>query len=145
MLSMDVKVKLLRETAKIPSYANPGDAGFDFVCTDSFYVPPRGIAIALTGLAFEIPEGYEIQVRSRSGLAANRAVFVLNSPGTIDSGYRGEVKIILQNTSDRIQYFEPGDRVAQGVLQKVPNATFIVVDELSSSVRGAGGLGSTGV
>lgn len=145
MLLMDVKVKLLSTAAKIPTYANPGDAGFDFVCTNSFWIPPRGSAIALTGLAFEIPPGYEIQVRSRSGLAANRAVSVLNSPGTIDSGYRGEVKVILQNSGDKIQYFESGDRVAQGVLQKVPTAVFVLVDELASSERGEGGLGSTGV
>lgn len=142
---MNVKVKKLHTEAKIPSYANPGDAGFDFSSVEDFRLLPGKIAIVPTGLAFEIPEGYEVQVRSRSGLAAKQGISVLNSPGTLDSGFRGEIKIILFNNSRNIYEFKAGDRIAQGVLNEVPKAVFIPIEELSSSVRGEGGFGSSGV
>ena len=142
---MNLKVKKLKSEAKFPSYANPGDAGFDLSCTEDFRILPGKIAIISTGLAFEIPDGYEIQIRSRSGLAAKQGLFVLNSPGTIDSGYRGEVKVILYNASPFLHNFTAGDRIAQGVPSEVPKVNFIEVTDLTETVRGDGGLGSSGV
>ena len=97
-----------------------------------------------TGIYLEIPEGYECQIRSRSGLAAKFGIFVLNSPGTIDSGYRGEIKVILKNSDYHRYEIKKGERIAQMVVAPVTTATFIEVAELSDSERGVGGLGSTG-
>lgn len=143
---MNLKIKLLSPSAKIPSYAHPGDAGFDISASEGFRIYPGKIAIVSTGFALEIPKGFEVQIRSRSGLAANKGLSVLNSPGTIDSNYRGEIKVILHNSSHNIYEFHPGDRIAQGVLSQVPEAVFTVVEELTDNQdRGSGGLGSSGV
>ncbi len=144
-MKIAVKVKKLTNDAIVPTYAKPGDAGFDFHATDEGFLLPGETAVIGTGLAFEIPEGYEIQVRPRSGLAAKHGITVLNSPGTVDAGYRGEVKVILHNAGHGAFEINKGDRIAQGVLSKVNQAKFIEVDELEESERGADGFGSTGV
>lgn len=128
------------------SYKHAGDSGFDIRSKDKHIIPPRGQTTIATGLYFSVPEGYELQIRSRSGLADKNGVFVLNSPGTVDSGYRGEVKVILQNTHKyHWFYVNPGDRIAQAVLCPVLRAEFSAVDSLDETTRGEGGLGSTGV
>lgn len=138
-----VKFKRLHPDAKVVQ-ATKGSAGFDLVATEAIQVSPGDRAMVSTGLALEIPEGYEAQVRPRSGLAAKHGITVLNSPGTIDSDYRGEVKVILHNTGRFVYSVAAGDKVAQLVVQKVPFVVFEAVDELSSTERGAGGFGSSG-
>lgn len=142
---MRIGIKKLREDAVIPTYADAGASGFDFYIPkglDAQCVWP-GHAVAIpTGLAFEIPNGYEIQVRGRSGLAFKESVVC--HFGTIDSSYKGEVKLLLINFGQKMLKFEPGQRVAQGVLAPVIRAEFAEVDELSDSERGANGFGSSG-
>ena len=133
--------------AVIPEYKTVGAAGADlYALVDSpITLAPGKTAMVPTGLFFEIPEGYEIQVRPRSGLAAKNGVTVLNTPGTIDSDYRGEIKIILINLGDKDFIINSGDRVAQMVIAPLIQASFSIVDELSDTTRGSGGFGSTGV
>lgn len=133
--------------AVIPEYKTVGAAGADlYALVDSpITLAPGKTAMVPTGLFFEIPEGYEIQIRPRSGLAAKNGVTVLNTPGTIDSDYRGEIKIILINLGDKDFVINSGDRVAQMVIAPVIQASFSIVDELSDTTRGSGGFGSTGV
>lgn len=141
-----LKFKRLRPAAQLPFYASSGAAGMDitFCPQDNIarLVGKKEIFIAETGLAVEVPEGYELQCRPRSGLAA-RGVAVNNAPGTIDSDYRGEIKVILINHG-RLRAFTPGDRIAQLVLAKTPKLEIVEVDELSNTARGEGGFGSTG-
>lgn len=133
----------------LPSYQTEGAAGMDIRAysssSASTILGPGETMTVETGLCMEIPDGYEIQVRSRSGLAAKNSVHVLNSPGTIDSDYRGEIKIILKNSGKDPFEINNGDRVAQLVLAKVEKMPIVVADDLSSSWRNDGGLGSTGV
>ena len=128
-----------------PLYATEGAAGCDLVSSAEVTLAPGETALVSTGLFLEIPEGYEMQVRSRSGMALKKNLIVLNSPGTIDSDYRGEVKVILKNLSAVHHKVERGDAVAQGVFARVPRAKFMITSELSSTKRGEGGFGSTGV
>jgi dUTP pyrophosphatase len=135
-----------------PEYATAGSSGFDLRAnlTEPMGLSPRGgFAIVPTGLYFEIPENFEIQVRSRSGLAAKNQVVVLNSPGTVDADYRGEVKVILINHSDEVFTINHGDRIAQAVIASVIGknfAKFSKVDNIDENTeRGSGGFGSTGV
>lgn len=133
--------------AVVPEYKTAGAAGCD-VC--AFIEQPVTIqsgkfAMIPTGLYFEIPEGYEIQVRPRSGLAAKNGITVLNTPGTIDSDYRGELRIILINLGDKDFVINNGDRIAQIIIAAVTQAQFKIVDSLSETERGTGGFGSTGV
>jgi dUTP pyrophosphatase len=128
----------------LPKYAKYGDAGMDICAAEDDFISPFNWKAISTGLFVEIPEGYEIQIRSRSGLAFKHGVAVLNSPGTIDSGYRGEIKVILKNNDYRRYNIKKGERIAQMVVAPVTNATFIEVAELSDTERGEGGLGSTG-
>jgi len=142
-----VKIAKLHPDAQIPQYQTPGSAGFDFVSVERVELKPgewRGIA---TGLAIELPEGYELQVRPRSGLALKKGVSVLNSPGTIDSDYRGEIKVILINFGQTPVILEKGERIAQGVIAPVVQAQFgeVEVEELTPTQRGSGGFGSTGI
>lgn len=139
-----VKLKKLDERAVLPQKATSGAAGFDLVTIEDFTLPHMGRAMVRTGISMEIPEGYEGQVRPRSGLAARQGITVLNSPGTIDSDYRGEVKVILVNFGPDAS-FKEGDRIAQLVIQTVPDVTFAEVEETSDTDRGDGGFGSTGV
>ena len=128
----------------LPKYAKHGDAGMDICAAEDVQIKAFSWTTIPTGIYLEIPEGYECQIRSRSGLAAKFGIFVLNSPGTIDSGYRGEVKIILKNEDHRPYEVKKGDRIAQMVFAPVTNATLTEVAELSDTDRGEGGLGSTG-
>jgi dUTP pyrophosphatase len=129
----------------VPSYANPGDAGADLVTTVDVVIEPGERTTVGTGVAIALPEGYAAFVHPRSGLAARVGLSVVNTPGTIDSGYRGEIRICLVNHDLRepIQ-LRRGDRIAQLVVQRVEHAVFREVDELGESERGAGGYGSTG-
>ncbi|MCR4742537.1 MAG: dUTP diphosphatase [Treponema sp.] len=143
-----IKIKCIKEDgATIPLYKTAGAAGADLCAKISqpLTIKAGKFAMVPTGLFFEIPEGYEVQVRPRSGLAAKNGVTVLNTPGTIDSDYRGEIKVILVNLSDTDFVINNGDRIAQMVVAPVTQAEFIVSDKLSETERGAGGFGSTGV
>ena len=130
----------------MPEYKHDGDSGFDLAANEDIDIPAKGVALVSTGVRFGIPNGYEIQVRSRSGLAAKSGVFVLNSPGTVDASYTGEVKVILANFGHNSVHVQKGDRIAQAVLAPVEKAQFVVVDKLNEeTTRGEGGFGSTGV
>lgn len=145
---MNLKIKRLRSSAQLPAYATAGAAGMDVKAdlgNDFLYVKPGEAVVVPTGLSMEIPEGYEVQVRPRSGLAAKNGVTVLNSPGTIDSDYRGEVKVILINHGPVEFSINHGDRIAQLVLSKVERLPIVEVQETNETDRGAGGLGSTGI
>ena len=133
--------------AVVPSYKTDGAAGAD-VCaflTEPVTIAPGSFAMIPTGLFFEIPQGYEIQVRPRSGLAAKNGITVLNTPGTIDSDYRGELKIILINLGSSAFVVNNGERIAQIIVSPVTVADFKLTDSLSDTVRGEKGFGSTGV
>lgn len=141
-----IKFQKLTEDAQIPQKAHAGDAGYDLYASEQeVCIPKMKTAMVSTGLALEIPEGYEAQVRSRSGLAKKEGVFVLNSPGTIDSGYRGEVQVLLANFGDEDYTVNKGDRIAQIVFQKLSPVELSPARGLSSSGRGKGGFGSTGM
>ena len=133
--------------AVIPEYKTSGAAGAD-ICAlldVPLTIPAGKFAMVPTGLFFEIPEGYEVQIRPRSGLAAKNGVTVLNTPGTIDSDYRGEIKVILINLGAADFTINSGDRIAQMVVAPVTQAAFSITDSLSETERGAGGFGSTGI
>ena len=133
--------------AVIPEYKTRGAAGAD-ICAlldAPLTIPAGSSAMVPTGLFFEIPEGYEVQVRPRSGLAAKNGVTVLNTPGTIDSDYRGEIKVILINLGQADFTVNSGDRIAQMVVAPVTQASFTISDSLSQTERGSGGFGSTGI
>lgn len=143
-----VRVKLRRlphgEGLALPAYATDGAAGMDVLSAEDVELAPGARAAVATGLALAIPSGYEIQVRPRSGLALKHAITVPNTPGTIDSDYRGELKIILINHGQESFAIARGDRIAQLVLAPVVQAAWDEVEELDETVRGAGGFGSTG-
>jgi dUTP pyrophosphatase len=128
-----------------PSYAHVGDAGADLCSTESFQLQPGERRLVGTGVAIALPAGYAAFVHPRSGLAARHGVSIVNAPGTVDAGYRGEIKVCLINT-DRVSSFHVarGDRIAQLVIQRVNRANFVPVTELPDSARGIGGYGSTG-
>ncbi len=142
---MIVKV-INRSGRELPNYQTPLAAGMDVTAAmeESVVIEPLGRAMIPTGLFVEIPAGYEIQVRPRSGLAAKHGITVLNSPGTIDADYRGEIKVILVNLSDEAFEVKPGERIAQLVLASHERIEWDAVGELSDTERGAGGFGSTG-
>lgn len=139
-----VRVKKISENAKMPVYSTSDAAGFDFYTIESKELDPQETYIFKTGLKMEIPSGYEIQVRPRSGLSAKTGLRLANAPGTIDADYRGEVGIIITNTSYKNVLVQAGDRIAQGVLAQVPQADFQEVSELTETERGLNGFGSTG-
>jgi dUTP pyrophosphatase len=129
----------------VPAYAHPGDAGADLVSTESLRLEPGQRALVATGVRIALPEGFAAFVVPRSGLAAKHGITVVNSPGTVDAGYRGEIKVSLLNTDSAQAYdIAAGDRIAQLIVMPVTRATFIPVEELPDSVRGDGGFGSTG-
>lgn len=136
-----MKVKVF---GNIPVYARDGDAGADLVADETVRVGAGQRVIVSTGTYFELPKGLVALVHPRSGLALKYGITVLNAPGTIDSGYRGEVKVILYNTSNKDFVVKPGDRIAQVVFQKYEHVTFQPVAKLSESERGDAGFGSTG-
>lgn len=131
-----------------PSYNYISDSGFDLYSTEEIVVNPLGRALVPTGLAFDIKDGYEIQVRSKSGLAINQGLFVLNSPGTVDSGYLGEVKVIIFNTNSEQVTIKKGMKIAQAVLCPVINGKYVDLElkkDLGQKDRGDNGFGSTGI
>ena len=150
---MKVRIKKLHPDAIIPMYATEGASGFDLVAIEDVEIGPDCTALIRTGLSFEVPKGYELQVRPRSGLSLKTRMRVANSPGTVDADYRGEVCIIIDNIDSvcpqygggRIQVIKKGDRIAQGVICPVIQAELEEVTGLSDSERGSGGFGSTGV
>lgn len=141
---MKIKIKKLHQDAKIPMYQSDGAAGFDFCSVEKCVIKAGEWLLVKTGLAFEIAQGYELQIRPRSGLALKNGISVLNSPGTIDSDYRGEIGIVLINHSKIDFCIEVGDRIAQGVVASVRQVIFEEVEVLSDTQRGSGGFGSSG-
>ena len=140
---MKLKIKNLSDNP-MPCYKNPGDSGMDICSNEDVRILAFNWKLISTGIYLEIPEGYEVQVRSRSGLAAKYGLMVLNSPGTIDSGYRGEVSVILMNHNHFPYDVTKGDRIAQLVMAPVVRADIVTVSELSTTERNEGGFGSTG-
>lgn len=146
-IGMNIKIKRLRPDAIVPQYQTAHSAGMD-VCAaidSAITLAPMQRQIVPCGFSMAIPEGYEVQVRARSGLAAKNGIGLVNGVGTIDADYRGELGVILINYSDTAFVINPGDRVAQIVVAKYEQATWQEVDELSDTNRGTGGFGSTGV
>ena len=143
--AVEIAVTRVRDEAVLPSRAYDGDAGFDLAACESVTLAPGERAAVSTGLAVEIPDGYAGFVQPRSGLAARHGITIVNSPGLVDSGYRGEVLIVLLNT-DRHEAFsvEPGMRIAQLVILPVPAVELLEVEQLAESQRGARGHGSSG-
>lgn len=139
-----LKIKKLDSNATIPEYQSKGASGFDLCSLGEVSIPQGKFALIATGLAFSIKEGYEIQVRPRSGLALKHGITVLNTPGTIDSDYRGEVKVILINLGNEDFVIKKGERIAQAVLCKIKQAKIKEVDFLDETKRGSNGFGSTG-
>ena len=146
MTPVNVHIKLLDPELPAPAYAKPGDAGADLRSRIDFDLEPGERALVPTGVAIALPEGYVGLVHPRSGLATKNGITIVNAPGTVDSGYRGELMVTLLNT-DKTKSFhvQRGDRIAQLIIQKYEHATFTVVDELEQTERGASGFGSSGI
>lgn len=144
-VDLDVQVLRLDPDLPLPSYAHPGDAGADLLTTVDVTLGPGERALVPTGVAFALPDGYVALVHPRSGLAARHGLSIVNAPGTVDAGYRGEIKVLLINhdPGEPIE-LRRGDRIAQLVIQRFERARFVEVPELPDSVRGSGGYGSTG-
>lgn len=142
---MTLRFRRIHPDAALPSYAHEGDAGMDVRSVEELELAPGARALVHTGLVMMLPPGWEAQVRPRSGLALKHGVTVLNTPGTIDAGYRGEVGVILANFGDRPFKVSKGDKVAQVVVAPVTRAEIVETSELDETERGAGGFGSTGV
>ena len=138
------KVKKLREDAILPKYASSGHSGADLFTPEAVVIRAGERKLVKTGIAIALPEGYEAQVRSKSGLALKAGLMVLNSPGTVDEKYRGEVGVIIFNTDENDYEFNAGDKIAQLVISPISQSHFIEVDELDETDRGQGGFGSTG-
>lgn len=143
MEKMKVKIKA-EEGVTLPAYATPGSSGMDVRAKEAACIPAGKRGCVGTGLYLEMPEGCEAQIRPRSGLALKHGVTVLNTPGTIDSDYRGEIRVILANLGDEDFAIEPGDRIAQMVFAAVTQVTLHRAEELDETERAAGGFGSTG-
>jgi dUTP pyrophosphatase len=142
---LDVLITRLDPAVPLPAYARPGDAGADLFAAEDVDLAPGERALVRTGIAIALPQGYAWFVHPRSGLAARHGVTLVNAPGTIDAGYRGEIKVILLNTDPaRAVSLRRGDRIAQLVVQRVENVTFREVPALPESTRGDSGFGSTG-
>lgn len=144
MQTVEIKFQKLHPDAQVPSYAHTGDAGADVYSVAEVTLQQGDRAAIPTGLAVDIPLGYEIQVRPKSGLALKHGIAVLNSPGTVDAGYRGEIQIIVINLGKEAYTFAKGQKIAQLVLKPVIQAQY-VEGELGTSDRGVGGFGSTGL
>ena len=142
---MTLRFKKFHPDAVLPSYAHPSDAGMDVRSVDDLTIAPGKRALVHTGLVMLLPPMYEAQVRPRSGLALKSGVTVLNTPGTIDSGYRGEVGVILANFGDADFHVRKGDKVAQIVIAPVTQPEIVETSEVDETDRGSGGFGSTGV
>jgi len=140
-----IKIKKINPEAIIPHYSHEGDAGMDVYSCEDNSINPNERKLISTGLSFEIPRGFEIQVRPKSGLALNSGITVLNTPGTLDSGYRGELKVILFNTSKNTYDVKKGEKIAQIVLARYEEAEIEEASELTQTTRAEGGFGSTGL
>ena len=147
---MKINIKKMHKDATIPNYATKGSSGFDLHSIEKVVLLPNETVLIKTGLIFEIPEGYEMQIRPRSGLSLNSPLRICNSPGTIDSDYRGEVCVIIQNTSNMydktgiLKVIEKGEKMAQAVICPVIKAEFELVEYIEQTDRGESGFGSTG-
>src|SRR3989338_3275263 len=141
---MIVKIKKTRPEARIPDYANKHDAGVDLYSCESLEIKPGERALVPTGIKIAVPEGFEAQVRPKSGLALNHGITMLNTPGTIDAGYRGEIAVIVINHGREKFVVEKGKKIAQMVFNKIEKVHFEEVEELDNTSRGEGGFGSTG-
>ncbi len=142
---MTLSIRRIDPAAQLPTYAHPGDAGMDVRSIETVTLRPGGRALVRTGLVFQLPPDAEAQVRPRSGLALKHGVTVLNAPGTIDAGYRGEVGVVLVNLGEELFTVEKGMKVAQVVVAPVARAEIAEVAETDATARGADGFGSTGV
>ena len=140
-----MRVKKLVPEAVIPTYAHPGDAGLDLYSVENCVVEPHCARLVRTGIAIELPANTEAQIRPRSGLALKHQITVLNAPGTIDAGYRGEIGVILMNHGGRTFVIERGMKIAQLVIKPVLRVEIEETEELSETKRGSGGFGSTGI
>ncbi len=141
----DVLIKRLDPGLPLPARSHPGDAGVDLVAAADVDLPPGQRAVVPTGIAIALPDGYAAFVHPRSGLAARHGVTIVNAPGTVDAGYRGEIRVTLLNTDPaQAVRFQRGDRIAQLIIQRVARPVFHEVDRLPGSARGEGGFGSTG-
>ncbi|HVX54747.1 dUTP diphosphatase [Nocardioides sp.] len=144
-MPLDIAILRLDPALPAPAYAHPGDAGADLVTGVDVVLAPGERALVPTGIAIALPEGYVALVHPRSGLAARHGLSIVNTPGTIDAGYRGEIKVLLINHDPHEEIrLRRGDRIAQLVIQRVETARFVEVETLPTSVRGEGGYGSTG-
>jgi dUTP pyrophosphatase len=145
MASIEVRI-VNHSSHPLPAYATAGSSGLDIRAhiEDPLSFKPLERRLVPTGLFIELPQGYEAQIRPRSGLAIRQGITCLNTPGTIDADYRGEIKIILINLSEEVQVINPGDRIAQLVIQQVEKLVWVVVEELQVTERNAGGFGHTG-
>jgi len=145
ILKQDVKFIILHENAKLPQYQSNGSSGLDLCTVENVTIWPGTRKLVSCGLAMELPSNLEGQIRPRSGLAFKHGITVLNTPGTIDSDYRGELKVLLHNAGEQEMTFQPGDRIAQLVIMPIVKINPMLSEDLSETVRGAGGFGSTGV
>ncbi|BDH60465.1 deoxyuridine 5'-triphosphate nucleotidohydrolase [Lysinibacillus sp. PLM2] len=143
-MNYKVNIKRIHDEAQMPLQANPGDAGMDLYSIETVEIPAGEARLIKTGIQIELPKGTEAQIRPRSGLALKHSITVLNSPGTIDEGYRGEIGVILMNHGKESFTVEKSMRIAQMVIQIVPEVQLIEVDELSQTERGTAGFGSSG-
>ena len=142
---MKLRVKRLCEEAKIPGYAHEGDSGMDLYSIEDVLIAPGEIKVVGTGLAVSMPKGFEVQIRPKTGLTSKFGLTVLNTPGTIDSCYRGEIKVILINFGKEPYKVEKGKKIAQMVIARVEEASVELVEGLDETTRNAGGFGSTGL
>jgi dUTP pyrophosphatase len=142
---MNLKVKRLSDAAVLPRYAHAGDAGLDLFAAMNLVLAPGDAALVRTGIAIELPPGYEAQIRPRSGLALRHGLSLVNTPGLIDAGYRGEIRVIVINHDrEAAVTIARGDRIAQLVIQRIETVDLVEVDKLPDTSRGTGGFGSTG-
>jgi dUTP pyrophosphatase len=143
--TVQIQLKMLDDGLEAPSYAHPGDAGADLRAREDVVLEPGERRLVPTGVSIALPNGFVALIHPRSGLATKHGLTVVNAPGTVDAGYRGEIAVTLLNTDrDKTIELRRGDRIAQMVIQRVEYAQFVAVGELSDSVRGTGGFGSTG-
>ena len=142
---MEIQIRRINELATIPSYAHEGDAGMDLYSIDEVEIAPGETSLIHTGITIQLPQGTEAQIRPRSGLALKHSVTVLNTPGTIDEGYRGEIGVILINHSKNTFKVVKGMKIAQMVIKPVLRVEIEEVNELTQTSRGQGGFGSTGM
>ena len=140
-----VKIKKIKSNAIVPSYVHDGDSGVDLYSTEDYELKPGDRALVSTGLQIAMPHGFEAQVRPKSGLALQHGISIVNTPGTVDSNYRGEIGVIVINLGQQNYKIEKGKKIAQMVFTKVEQVQFEVVNELDETKRGMGGFGSTGL